>query len=414
MSKIKDVHALEILDSRGNPTVRTWITLEDGTRAAAGVPSGASTGVHEAHELRDNGDRFHGKGVQQAVRNVNSKIKQVLVGREASNQKDIDNKMIDLDGTESKENLGANAILSASLAIARAAAKSESKPLYEYIRETFDLNTSGFDFPTPTMNVINGGEHADNNLTIQEFMVVPILGNFKQKVRAGAEIFQTLKKILKEKGLPTAVGDEGGFAPDLDNNKQALQLLVQAIEETGYKPGKEIGLAMDIAAGEFFEDDKYKMVNNQDPIRTEEVIDILEDWLEKYPIVSIEDALDQDAWKQWQLLTEKLGDKVDLVGDDLFVTNKKRLQKGIDMNVANSILIKVNQIGSLSETIDTIKLAQKNGYKASVSHRSGETADTFIADLALAVNSEYIKSGSLSRSERVEKYNRLLAIEEQL
>ena len=414
MSKIKDVHALEILDSRGNPTVRTWITLEDGTRAAAGVPSGASTGVHEAHELRDNDDRFHGKGVQQAVRNVNSKIKQALVGREASNQKGIDNKMIDLDGTESKENLGANAILSASLAIARAAAKSESKPLYEYIRETFDLNTSGFDFPTPTMNVINGGEHADNNLTIQEFMIVPMLGNFKQKVRAGAEIFQTLKNILKEKGLSTAVGDEGGFAPDLDNNEQALQLLVQAIEETGYNPGKEIGLAMDIAAGEFFEDDKYKMVNNQGPIRTEEVIDILEDWLEKYPIVSIEDALDQDAWKQWQLLTEKLGDKVDLVGDDLFVTNKKRLQKGIDMGVANSILIKVNQIGSLSETIDTIKLAQENGYKASVSHRSGETTDTFIADLALAVNSEYIKSGSLSRSERVEKYNRLLAIEEQL
>lgn len=414
MSKIKDIQALEILDSRGNPTVRTWVELEDGTRSAAAVPSGASTGVHEAHELRDGGDRFHGKGVQQAVRNVNSNIKEALVGMDAEQHQDIDSKMIELDGTENKEKLGANAILSVSLAAARAAANSASVPLYEHIRNVYDLDLQEYKFPTPTMNVINGGEHADNNLTIQEFMIAPLLGSFKEKVRAGSEIFYTLKSILKEKGLVTAVGDEGGFAPSLESNEQALQLLVQAIEKTGYKPGEEIGLAMDMAAGEFFEDGKYKLINDQESVGTDKVVDILDDWLEKYPIVSIEDALDQDAWQQWQHLTEKLDNKVDLVGDDLFVTNEKRLKKGVDMSVANSILIKVNQIGSLTETINTIKLAKENGYKTSVSHRSGETADTFIADLALAANSEYIKSGSLSRSERVEKYNRLMEIEEKL
>ncbi|MFB6182157.1 MAG: phosphopyruvate hydratase, partial [Candidatus Magasanikbacteria bacterium] len=389
MSDIKNISALEILDSRGNPTLRTWVELKDGTEAQAAVPSGASTGVHEAVELRDeNKDRFHGKGVRKAVENVNKEIFSELKGISADNQRKIDQAMISLDGTDNKENLGANAILSVSLAVARAAAKSGEVPLYQHIRENFDLDLSSYNFPTPTMNVINGGEHANNALTAQEFMIVPVLDNFSENVRVGSEIFHQLKDILNNQDYSTAVGDEGGFAPNLNSNEEALELLVKSIEKTGYEPGTEVGLATDIAAGEFFQDGKYQFYENGGPIKKNELIEEVEDWVEKYPLISIEDPLDQDDWEGWQELTKRLGNEVDIVGDDLFVTNKERLKKGIDMDVANAILIKVNQIGSLTETIEAIKLAQKNNYNISVSHRSGETADTFISDLALAVNSE--------------------------
>lgn len=412
MSKIVDINALEILDSRGNPTVRTWIELENGAVGWAAVPSGASTGVHEALELRDSDkSRYHGQGVQQAVDNVNNQISSELKGIDATKQKQIDKKMLKLDGTDNKENLGANAILSVSLATARAAAKAKNTPLYQYLRDKFFSEKDQLSFPIPTMNVINGGEHANNNLTAQEFMIVPQLDEFSECVRAGSEIFHKLKEILDNQGYSTAVGDEGGFAPNLDSNEEVLKLLVKAIKKTGYRPGSEIGLATDIAAGEFYKNGKYQFYESGGPIDKIELIEELENWVEKYPLVSIEDPLDQDDWKGWQKLTKRLKNKVDIVGDDLFVTSRDRLEKGIEMNVANSILIKVNQIGSLTETIQAIQLAQENNYSVSVSHRSGETADTFIADLALAANSKYLKSGSLSRSERVEKYNRLLKVE---
>ncbi|MFB6226065.1 MAG: phosphopyruvate hydratase, partial [Candidatus Paceibacteria bacterium] len=389
MPKIKDIHALEILDSRGNPTIRSWVELEGGTQAKAAVPSGASTGVHEALELRDEDPgRYMGKGVQKAVKNVNEKISSELKGAEVTDHQNIDQIMLELDGTENKENLGANAILSVSLAVARAAAKAQDLPLYRYIRETFSLDYDGYRFPTPTMNVINGGEHANNSLTAQEFMIVPRLKNFSSSLQAGAEIFHTLESILNNRDYNTGVGDEGGFAPNLNSNEEAIELLLEAIEQAGYESQNEVGLATDIAAGEFYENGKYKFYEDKSPIGIDELAQIVEKWADDYPFVSIEDPLDQDDWEGWQKLTKRIGNKVDVVGDDLFVTNVERLQKGIDMNVANAILIKVNQIGTLSETIDTITTAQKNNYRTSVSHRSGETADTFISDLALAVNSE--------------------------
>jgi len=414
MSTIKSIKAREILDSRGNPTIRTEVELKSGTTGEASVPSGASTGVHEAHELRDGGDRYFGKGVKKAVKNVNTEIEAELQGMKITNARAIDETMIELDGTESKERLGANAILSVSLAAVRAGANYEEIPLYEYLRNTFELPEQEYKLPIATMNILNGGEHADNNLTCQEFMIVPNVEGFSSKVRVGSEIFHTLKKILAEKGLSTGVGDEGGFAPNLDSNEEAIKLILEAIETAEYEPDSQVELATDIAAGEFYSDKGYKFYPEQSAIDEEELMKIVTEWNKNYPFVSIEDPLDQDAWEGWQKLTQKIGSEVDIVGDDLFVTNTKRLQRGIDMGVANSILIKVNQIGSLSEAIDAIYLAKENDYKTSVSHRSGETADTFIADLAVAVNSEYIKTGSLSRSERVEKYNRLMKIEQEI
>ncbi|PSO44826.1 MAG: phosphopyruvate hydratase [Parcubacteria group bacterium QH_9_35_7] len=414
MSTIKSIKAREILDSRGNPTIRTEVELENGTIGEASVPSGASTGVHEAHELRDGGDRYFGKGVKKAVKNINTEIEAELQGMKITNARAIDETMIELDGTESKERLGANAILSVSLAAVRAGANYEEIPLYEYLRNTFELPEQEYELPIATMNILNGGEHADNNLTCQEFMIVPNVEGFSSKVRVGSEIFHTLKKILAEKGLSTGVGDEGGFAPNLDSNEEAIKLILEAIETAEYEPDSQVELATDIAAGEFYSDEGYKFYPEQSAIDEEELMKIVTEWNKNYPFVSIEDPLDQDAWEGWQKLTQKIGSEVDIVGDDLFVTNTERLQRGIDMGVANSILIKVNQIGSLSEAIDAIYLAKDNDYKTSVSHRSGETADTFIADLAVAVNSEYIKTGSLSRSERVEKYNRLMKIEQEI
>lgn len=414
-TNIKTVYAREILDSRGNPTVEATVELNDGSIGVASVPSGASTGVHEALELRDGSTkRYGGKGVLLAVKNVNTKIAKKLVGQDAGNQRTIDGLMIDLDGTENKSKLGANAILAVSLANCRAAAMSTKTPLYKYIRQTYKLREKGYRMPVATMNVLNGGRHADNNLTIQEFMIVPVNRKFSERVRMGSQIFHSLAGILNKKGYSTAVGDEGGFAPDLLNNERALQLLMQAIKSAGFEPGKHVHLAMDIAASEFCRKGKYYFDNKKTTYTAEKVTRVLDSWIRKYPIISIEDPLSEDDWDNWKKLTKKLGKKVTIVGDDLFVTNTKRIQKGIDMKVANAVLIKLNQIGTLSETIDAIYLAKKNNYQVSVSHRSGETSDTFIADLAVAVNAEFIKTGSMSRSERVEKYNRLMKIESEV
>lgn len=412
MSKIKSIEAREILDSRGNPTVEATVILEDGSLGVGAVPSGASTGSHEALELRDGGKRYGGKGVLKSIKNVNTKISKALVGMSALDQRKIDQTMLALDGTKNKSKLGANALLSVSLAVARAAALSTKTPLYTYLRQTFKLDYKDFRMPVLTMNILNGGRHADTGLTIQEFMIVPQHKKLAERVRIGAEVFHALKALLKKKGLNTGVGDEGGFAPTLKNNEEALKLIMQAIAAAGYKAGKDVKLAMDMALSEFYKNGKYYLNGEKNAaVTARQVITTVKSWMKKYPFVSIEDPLHEDDWDNWQLLTKEVGGAIRLVGDDLFVTNSERLQKGIEKKVANAILIKVNQIGTLSETIDAILLAQKNGYAVSVSHRSGETSDTFIADLSVAVHAEFIKTGSLSRSERVEKYNRLMKIE---
>jgi len=413
-NKIKSIKALEILDSRGNPTVRVQVKLKNGIIGVASVPSGASTGKHEALELRD-GDkkRYGGKGVLKAVENVNSVIAPKLVGKNPLKQKKLDELMIKLDGTPNKSKLGANAILGVSLALADAGAKAVKMPLYKYIRATYLLKLSGFKMPISTMNILNGGAHADWSLDIQEFMVVPSQKTFAERLRCGAEVFQTLGGILKAKGYPILKGDEGGYAPKLAGNEMAFSLILEAIKKAGYSAGTNVKLAIDAAASEFYnkKNKTYDLKADQKSLSPDQMIELVESWVSKYPLVSVEDGLAEDDWQNWAVLTKKLGRKVSLVGDDLFVTNTERLKKGIENKVGNAILVKLNQIGSLSETIDAVMLAKNNGYKTSISHRSGETGDTFIADLAVAVNSEFIKTGSLSRSERVEKYNRLLEIE---
>ncbi|HEY9030114.1 MAG TPA: phosphopyruvate hydratase [Kangiella sp.] len=409
--KITDIIGREVLDSRGNPTVEAEVVLENGVRAMACSPSGASTGSREALELRD-GDksRYLGKGVLKAVGHVNNEIKSALVGKDATDQIAIDQVMLDLDGTENKEKLGANAILAVSLANAKAAAQALGKPLYEHISRD-----GKFSMPVPMMNIINGGEHADNNVDIQEFMVMPVgAPTFSEALRMGAEIFHHLRKVLQEKGLNTAVGDEGGFAPDLGSNEEAIQAIVEAVDRAGYKLGDDVALALDIASSEFYKDGKYHLSGEGKVLSSAEFTDYLADWVERYPIVSIEDGMDESDWEGWKLLTDKVGSKCQLVGDDLFVTNTKILSKGIEQGVANSILIKVNQIGTLTETLAAIDMAHAAGYTAVISHRSGETEDTTIADLAVATAAGQIKTGSLCRSDRVAKYNQLLRIESAL
>jgi len=415
MSKIVDIKAREILDSRGNPTIEADVILESGASGSACAPSGASTGSREALELRD-GDksRYLGKGVTKAVGNVNSEIRELLIGKEASDQKGIDQAMIDADGTENKGKLGANAILAVSLAVAKAAAADQGKPLYEYISDLQD-DDNEYSLPVPMMNIINGGEHADNNVDIQEFMVQPVgASTVAEAIRYGAEIFHALKGVLKKRGLNTAVGDEGGFAPDLPSNEAALEAIMEAIEIAGYKAGEDVTLALDCASSEFYKDGKYVLAGEGRSMTSSEFADYLAELCDRYPIISIEDGMDESDWEGWKILTEKLGNKVQLVGDDLFVTNTKILKKGIDEGVANSILIKFNQIGSLTETLEAIKMAKDAGYTAVISHRSGETADSTIADLAVATAAGQIKTGSLCRSDRVAKYNRLIRIEQEL
>lgn len=417
--RIKKITASEILDSRGNPTVQVQVELKNGVIAKASVPSGASTGVHEALELRDNNKkRYLGKGVLKAVKNVHEIIGPKLKNFEVEKQIKIDQTMLILDGTPNKKKLGANAILGVSLACARVAALNKKMPLYKYLRKVYRLKEKGWQMPIPTMNILNGGKHADNSLTIQEFMVVPTIKGMAKQVQAGSEIFHNLKALLKKQGYQALVGDEGGFAPNLKNNEQALQIIVQAIKKAGYKPGKQVFLAMDLALSEYYDKKNGKYFLNDKSMKKsvgpDYVIKTLDKWLKNYPFISIEDPLAEDDWKNWAICTGFLGDKVALVGDDLFVTNTDRIAHGIENNIANAVLIKLNQIGSLTETIEAIYLAKDNDYKVSVSHRSGETCDTFIADLAVAVNADFIKTGSLSRSERVSKYNRLMAIEKEL
>ncbi len=412
MSEIIDIYAREILDSRGNPTVEVEVALDSGVISRAAVPSGASTGEREALELRD-GDkgRYLGKGVLKAVEHVNEVIAAELIGWEASDQIGVDRKLLALDGTDFKSKLGANALLGVSLACAKAAAEDAGLPLYQYIG-----GTNAKELPVPMMNIINGGEHADNNVDIQEFMIMPAgADSFKEALRMGAEIFHALKKVLKDKGYNTAVGDEGGFAPDLKSNEEALQVIMEAISAAGYKAGEDILLALDVAASEIYQDNKYNFANETQPLKTAaETIDFYADLVDRYPIISIEDGLAENDWDGWKLMTEKLGDKIQIVGDDLFVTNTKILKEGIDKGIANSILIKVNQIGTLTETLEAIEMAKRAGYTAVVSHRSGETEDTTIADLAVATNAGQIKTGSLCRTDRVCKYNQLLRIEDEL
>ena len=416
MSKIKDIIALEVLDSRGNPTVQVKVTTDDGFTGTALVPSGASTGAFEAVELRDGDkDRYLGKGVLKAVNNVNEIIKNELVGMDVSNQEEIDSKLIEIDGTKNKAKLGANATLGVSLAVAKAAASSKGIELYEYIG-------NGNVLPVPMMNVLNGGKHADNNISSQEFMIMPVgAPTFKEALRWCTEIYHALKSILKEKGLSTGVGDEGGFAPNLSNDEEALELLVEAIKKAGYKPKEEVCLATDIASTEMYEEakkigeeGKYYFWKTKELKTSDEMIDWIESLTEKYPLISIEDGLAEEDWDSFKKLTDRLGDKVQLVGDDLFVTNIERLQKGLDLKVANSILIKLNQIGTLTETLAAINLAKENGYTAVVSHRSGETEDVTLADVAVATNAGQIKTGAPCRTDRVCKYNRLLNIEYEL
>lgn len=412
MDKIKSVYAREILDSRGNPTVEVEVTTESGAFGRASVPSGASTGIYEAVELRD-GDkaRYLGLGVSKAVNNVNEIIAKEVTGKDIFDQRGIDYLMIELDGTENKGKLGANAILGVSLAVAKAAADSLRIPLYKYIG-----GANAHILPTPMMNIINGGAHADNNVDFQEFMIMPVNApSFKEAIRIGAEVFHSLKKVLKAKGLNTAVGDEGGFAPNLASNEEAIQTILEAIEKAGYKPGVDVKLAMDVASSEFYKDGKYTLPGeNNKTFTSKELVDFYVELCSKYPIISIEDGLDQDDWEGWAYLTEKLGKKVQLVGDDFFVTNTKRLKMGIEKGLANSILIKVNQIGTLTETLEAIEMAQKANYTAVVSHRSGETEDTTIADIAVATNAGQIKTGSASRTDRIAKYNQLMRIEDEL
>lgn len=408
MSKIKDIKAREILDSRGNPTVEVDVLLESGAKGRAAVPSGASTGSKEALELRDNDPkRYQGKGVIKAVNNVNTIIKDALIGLESSHQRQIDETMIKLDGTENKTNLGANATLGVSLAVLKATAKEKNIPLYKFFGDEISL-------PRPMMNILNGGAHADNNLDFQEFMIIPNAKNFKETLRIGSEVFHTLKKVLKENGFNTGVGDEGGFAPNLNTNEEALDMLMEAIKEAGYTPGKDVNFALDVAASEFYEDGIYNLKGANKKLTSNELVDYYQTLIDKYPIISIEDPVDEEDWEGFRKMTEKYGDKIQLVGDDLFVTNIKYLQKGIDNKAGNAILIKLNQIGTFTETLETINLAKENGYKTIISHRSGETEDVTIADLAVALNLGQIKTGSLSRSERTAKYNELLRIEEDL
>jgi enolase len=415
MTTIANIKAREILDSRGNPTVEADVILKDGTLGRACAPSGASTGSREALELRDgDASRYLGKGVLKAVAAINGKIRDALMGKDAADQRGLDNTMLALDGTENKANLGANAILAVSLAAAKAAAASLGKPLYEHIA---DINgTAGkYSMPVPMMNILNGGEHADNNVDIQEFMVQPVAAkSFADALRIGAEIFHSLKKVLQAQGLNTAVGDEGGFAPNLPSNEAALAMIQEAVEIAGYKLGTDITLALDCAASEFYKNGQYLLAGEGKSFDSAGFADYLTGLAERYPIVSIEDGMDESDWDGWKILTDKIGDKIQLVGDDLFVTNTKILKRGIDTGVANSILIKLNQIGSLSETLDAIKMAQDAGFTAVISHRSGETEDTTIADLAVATCAGQIKTGSLCRSDRVAKYNQLLRIEEAL
>jgi enolase len=411
MTMILEVYGREVLDSRGNPTVEVEVVLESGAVGRAIVPSGASTGAHEAVELRD-GDkkRYVGKGVQKAVDNVNLVIAPELEGLDALDQAGVDQLLIELDGTENKGKLGANAVLGVSLATARAAAEALNIPLYSYLGG-FNSKT----LPTPMMNILNGGEHADNNVDIQEFMVMPTgFESFKEALRAGTEVFHSLKNVLKEKGLSTAVGDEGGFAPNLRSNEEALETIVAAIERAGYKPGEEVFLALDVAATELYEDGKYVFAGEGVTRSTDDMIAYYEKLVKKYPIISIEDGLSEDEWEGWRQLTERLGKNVQLVGDDFFVTNTKRLKRGIEASSGNSILIKVNQIGTLTETFDAIEMAKRAGYTAVISHRSGETEDTTIADIAVATNAGQIKTGAPSRTDRVAKYNQLLRIEDEL
>lgn len=408
MGEIIDVYAMEILDSRGTPTVEVEVLLDSGAMGKAAVPSGASTGQREALELRDKDHRYHGKGVRKAVDNVNDEIAPKLIGLESTDQVYIDNILIDLDGTENKSRLGANAILGVSLAVCKASADEAGLSLFRYIG-----GTNARVLPVPMMNILNGGAHADNNLDIQEFMIIPAaLESFSEALRAGSEVFHTLKGILKDKGLSNSVGDEGGFAPDLKSNEEAISLILEAIEKSGYRPGEDIFIALDVAASELYENEAYNFESKK--ISSDEMIDYFSDLLDKYPILSIEDGMSENDWNGWRTMTKVLGNKTQIVGDDVFVTNTKILQKGIEEGIANSILIKLNQIGTLTETLDAIDMATRAGYTSVVSHRSGETEDTTIADLAVACNTGQIKTGSMARSERVAKYNRLLSIEDEL
>jgi len=405
---IETIHAREILDSRGNPTVEVEVVLEDGSTARAAVPSGASTGAFEAAELRDEGKRYLGKGVENAVKNVNEKIAPIICGFDAQDQRLIDDEMIALDGTKNKSKLGANAILGVSLASARAAAESSDLSFFKYIG-----GPTAHTLPVPMMNILNGGAHADTNVDIQEFMVAPIgATTFKESLRWGAEIYHSLKSVLKKQGLATSIGDEGGFAPNLASNRAALDLILEAVEKAGFKPGKEIALAMDVAATEFHEKGVYNFEGKQ--LTSDEMINYYAELVNAYPLVSIEDPLDEDDWDGWKKMTAQLGSKIQIVGDDLFVTNPERLSRGIENQTANALLVKVNQIGTLTETMDAVALAHRSGYRSMMSHRSGETEDTTIADLAVALECGQIKTGAPARSERVAKYNQLLRIEEEL
>lgn len=405
MSKIKNVTGREVLDSRGNPTVEVDVILESGILGRAIVPSGASTGEREALELRDGGSRYMGKGVQKAVENVNTIIKNAVIGMDSLNQKELDEKMIELDGTKTKSKLGANAILAVSMANLKSAALYEGMPLYKYIG-------NGSQLPIAMMNILNGGAHADNPLDIQEFMIVPQRDTMSERIRVGAEVFHHLKKILKDKGMVTAVGDEGGFAPNIGSNEEALELIVEAIKDANYKPGEDVLLALDIAASELYDNGYYNIEGKK--LNISELIAYYEYLVNKYPIWSIEDPVDENDWNGFKLITERLGNKIQIVGDDLFVTNKEYLQKGIDNKCGNAILIKVNQIGTITETLETIELAKKNNYKTIISHRSGETEDTIIAHLAVGLNLGEIKTGSMSRTDRICKYNELMRIEEEI
>jgi enolase 1/2/3 len=411
MSSIVDIVAREILDSRGNPTVEADVLLESGVSGRAAVPSGASTGSREAIELRD-GDksRYGGKGVLKAIEHINTEICESIVGLDAVEQSFIDQTLIDLDGTENKSRLGANALLAVSLAVSKAAADESGLPLYRYLG-----GAGRMQLPVPMMNVINGGEHANNSLDLQEFMIIPVgAESFREAMRCGAEIFQTLKKLIDKKGMPTTVGDEGGFAPSLPSNEAALELIIEAIDAAGYTPGTQVAIGLDCASSEFFKDGKYDIASEGLMLSSSELTDYLAAWVDKYPIISIEDGMAEGDWEGWKILTDRLGKKVQIVGDDLFVTNTRILAEGIRKGIANSILIKINQIGTLTETIAAIEMAKRAGYTAVVSHRSGETEDTFIADLAVGANALQIKTGSLSRSDRLAKYNQLLRIEEDL
>ena len=407
MSKIKDVIGREILDSRGNPTVEVDVVLESGIVGRAAVPSGASTGEREALELRDGGTRYMGKGVLKAVSHVNNELRNLVIGYDVFDQKALDYAMIELDGTETKSRFGANAILGVSMAAMKAAALEKGLPLYRYVGD-------GTILPKPMMNIINGGAHADNKLDFQEFMIIPQADTIKERVRIGSEVFHNLKKVLNEKGLATGVGDEGGFAPDLNSNTEGFELIMEAIKRASYEPGVDVKLGIDVAASEFYKDGKYVLAGEGRSLTTEELVDFFEELVNKYPICSIEDPVDENDWEGFRLITERLGDRIQLVGDDLFVTNKKCLQMGIDNHAGNAILLKVNQIGTITETLETIELARKHGYATVISHRSGETEDTTIADLAVGLNLGQIKTGSLSRTDRVCKYNQLMRIEEEL